>query len=905
MRISRRALLGASVAVAALPLLPARAETPAVRRVRSRLARAGSRFAVGIDDGAITSLTVRDDAFPTDYVRAGLGLGTVRIRWRRRASDDWDYFDSAKATPVGTTPGAAQTLSVYTVTNGLDLHIGLALEATGLAWRIALHNRGAAPIEIGDLHLPLPINNIAGADKDDPNAVLKHSFVSGHGSHLFWMRRNSPGPFLLLLPEAGTHLEYWDLTAAEAHDDGYGVYIHATASGGEAAATGTRWRLPVTSLNLAPGERRTYALRFSLAENYDAVRDAIAHAGLVGVEVVPGMTVPSDLAATIALRSAAAIHGLDPEYPEATQIEPLGMRSGRHLYRVRFGKLGENRLTIRHGNGATTHLEFFATEPLETLIAKRGAFIAAHQHTDASKWYRGLFGEWNMASQTLLGPDNYDRIKGWRIYEVTCDDPGLSKPAFLAAKNAEHPVQAEVTALDDYVEHFVWGGLQRTTAEDHPYGIYGILDWKRNRESADAGTKGKLHLWRPYDYPHIIQLYFALYRVARAHPGIRTRLDAAAYLERALGTARAMFTVPKALVGWTATETGFYNEVVLPDLIATLEREGQGAPAAELRGFWEEKVRFFVTGTPDLFGSEYAFDSTGFESTQALARYATDHDVAGVPRTAVDAFNQRQIVANLFCRGWLEPAYYLLGSDYRASGGNAYTLSYMAQMGGWAVLDHALHDAPEPHALLRLGYASFLSSWALLNTGTEQSGYGYWYPGKANDGGAGGGFEPAPNGLTWLDQPHHRGSWYYACEIDLGFCGALRAARTILADDPVFGRVCHGGLWHEEDGALTIVPRDGVRRRIHARLAGRRLDLELRAGRFVAVRLGADGGITASIEGWAEGAHGVVLDVRGLASGRWRVSTATGSRVVDAVEGAVTLNLPGLGPSPVAIVPVG
>ena len=36
-----------------------------------------------------------------------------------------------------------------------------------------------------------------------------------------------------------------------------------------------------------------------------------------------------------------------------------------------------------------------------------------------------------------LGPDNYDRIKSWRVSEVTCDDPGLSKPAYLASKNAE------------------------------------------------------------------------------------------------------------------------------------------------------------------------------------------------------------------------------------------------------------------------------------------------------------------------------------------------------------------------------------------------------------------------------------------------------------------------------------
>ncbi len=133
-------------------------------------------------------------------------------------------------------------------------------------------------------------------------------------------------------------------------------------------------------------------------------------------------------------------------------------------------------------------LEFFCTEPLETLINKRAAFIAAHQWRDPSLWYDGLLAEWAMDTHVMLGPDNYDRIEGWRIYAVTCDDPGLGKPAFLAAKNAEYPVQAEVEALDYYIENFVWGGLQRTTEETFAYGIYSIPDWKTNRENDDPGT---------------------------------------------------------------------------------------------------------------------------------------------------------------------------------------------------------------------------------------------------------------------------------------------------------------------------------------------------------------------------------------------------------------------------------
>jgi len=278
-------------------------------------------------------------------------------------------------------------------------------------------------------------------------------------------------------------------------------------------------------------------------------------------------------------------------------------------------------------------------------------------------------------------------------------------------------------------------------------------------------------------------------------------------------------------------------------MIDDLRAAGMSAEAETLKGHWEQKVKTFVNGRPNLFQSEYAFDSTGFESTHALARYALRHadrpgeSMTGIPLGNAERFMRTQLAANIFCRGWLEPAYYLLGSDYRGSGGNSYTLTYMSQMGGWAVLDYALNYAREPDWYLRLGYASYLSAWALMNTGTPRSNYGYWYPGRENDGGAGGGFEPAPYGQTWLQQPHHRGSWYYAAEIDLGYTGALRTAATVLADDPLFGRFCFGGDWRQTAAGLRVTPKDGLRRRFHALLGEggrRRLHMELDAGRFAA-----------------------------------------------------------------------
>ncbi|MGH7447788.1 MAG: DUF5695 domain-containing protein, partial [Longimicrobiales bacterium] len=711
-----------------------------------------------------------------------------------------------------------------------------------------------------------------------------------------WMRRNSVGPYLTMTPAAGTQLEYWE------SQGGYRVFIHSAAAGAAARERGTDWRQPHTEVTLAPhgdaGATRDYGFTLHWAPDYDGVRRILIDEGLIDTHVVPGMTVPADLSALIALRTTQAITAVDAEYADQTHIRSLGTTGDAHIYEVRFSRLGENRLTVRYGDDRHMHLEFFSTEPVETLIAKRGAFIAAHQVRDPDKWYDGLLTEWNNETQVQLSPDNYDRIRGWRIYAVTCDDPGLSKPAFLASKNAEQPVQAEVSALDYYIEHFVWGGLQRTTDEIFAYGIYGIPDWKQNRESADPGRNGRQHIWRIYDYPHIVLMYHGMYRIAKHNPQIRTALSAQDYLRRAYGTAVAMFTIPWEIERWSAYQTGLYNELVIPDVVSALEEEGLQEHADRLRMHWERKVRAFINDQPDLFRSEYAFDSTGFESTHALAKYAVQHAerlaqerprnerMPPVSPEATANFLELQMRANIFCRGWLEPAYYYLGSDYRGSAGNAYTLTYMSQMGGWSVLDYALHFAADPAPYLRLGYASILSSWALLNTGTPESNYGYWFRGRENDGAAGGGFEPAPFGNTWLEQPHTRGSWYYSCEIDLGFCGGLRGARTVVADDPIFGRFAFGGELQQSGGSLEVVPRDGVRRRFHALLDRGRLHLELESDRFAAHRpIVLDDELKEvrfELESGRPDAHSVTLRVSGLPGGRYTVRAGTDA--IDSIE---------------------
>ena len=757
------------------------------------------------------------------------------------------------------------------------------LEGDSLVWVIDVRNQASQAIEIGDLGVALPFNTDYVPDKTETytKRVIRHSFIGGDGSYIFWMRCNGVGPYLVMVPQ-NTHLEYFD----QEEDRSYTAYVHSAGRGEELAEKGGKWRLTNTKATLAPkgkpGDSLAYSFKFRWAKDYAAVRDVLYEEGGFDVHVVPGMTVPTDLPTMFSVRAKNHISEIAPEHPESTAIKLVSKRSGdTYIYSVKFARLGENMLKVNYGDGKYLPLDFFVTEPLETLYKKRAHFLVTHeQWNDPKRWYNGLYSQWDMKHQVLRSPDDLD---GLQSYAVACDDPALGKAPYLAAKNVFFPEQDEIASVENYIQHYVWGGLQQTDKEPYPYGIYGIPNWKVNRESPQDNERGKKHLWRIYDYPHVILLYYNMYLIAKDYPGMVHYLDAAGYLQRAYGTAMAFFTVPMEIVKWSAYETGTYNELVIPDLIRALEQNGRKDDADKLREHWEKKAEFFINKKPDLFQSEYPFDSTGFESTHALAKYAvarlqdpsaTEFRKAVIPADA-NEFLEEQMRLNVAARG-TEPAYYWLGSDYRASGNTAYTLSYMSQMGGWAVEDYALNFAKDPIDYLRLGYQSYLSSWALLNSGSPESNYGYWFPGKENDGGAGGGFEPQPWGRAWLgNKEMGRGSWWYSGEIDLGFSGALRTAATVVSDDPIFGLYAYGGELKPSAGAISVIPRDGLRDRFDILRGGTRLQMALDRDGFAKeqpiVFSNSLNQITFKVENRSGDQHKTTLMIRGLPSGKYEV----------------------------------
>jgi hypothetical protein len=364
----------------------------------------------------------------------------------------------------------------------------------------------------------------------------------------------------------------------------------------------------------------------------------------------------------------------------------------------------------------------------------------------------------------------------------------------------------------------------------------------------------------------------------------------------------ALYTV----AGAGPSTPGLMSEVVFPDLLNALEAEGMTNQAAQLRPYWESKVAFYATGNPNLFGSEYGFDSTGFEATEAFASYAVTHAGSDTAMGSADPslflqeakdFMYTEVTANMFDRGFLETPYYHYGSDFRSGGSDNYCLSYMTQMGGWGLLDYALNYATNFPDYLRLGYGSFLAGWGIMNTGTAASDYGFWYHGTNNDGACGGGYEPQAYFDTWLGQPTHRGPWYYSSEQNLGFCGAVRSAATILADDPIFGRFCFGGTLQTNASTMQIVPLDGIRRRFHALLTNGVMHLELQNDRFAEnepLVLQSDlSQITFQIESDNPAAHSATLFFTPSISGTYTINGGSPINLTAGQQSTLTLSMPG------------
>lgn len=849
---------------------------------------------VSPDERGVSSLVFQGAGNVRNYVDHGKYLGDLSLTYEVRGKS---YTVSlADITPLILSNTSDKIQIFWQLPSDVRLYQTFTIKGEEVDWEIDFFNRSHHPVKVTDMWFALPVGALDESIQAHQN-LNRHFSLNGNASFFYWTPLTGQGDVLLMTMHKGTAIEY-------ATQDGK-YYLHSMNA---VDRTNDSWRLPSTSKNVQPYEHYMTSFNFTLTGNHEEVKTKIYDKHGVVVKVAPGMVVTPEFEVYCALQSKLPVVELVAEYPEEIQITSLGQKEGdKYIYKFRFSRLGENLITVHYGDDLICFLDFFVTEPLETLIKKRARFIVdKQQHRDSSKWYNGLYSLWDMEKSELLSPDHLGDLRE-EFMVGGSDDPSNSKPVYVSEKNVIYPNKEEIASLEYYEENFVWGKLQRTDEEyPYPYGIYGSENWYQNRSGKyggyEDGGSGKGRMWRTFDYTTHFAIYYNLYRIAEDNTEMVSYLDADGYLERAYRTAMAYFEVPYNILmgkqwafhGWTdwAYKQGNFHERYLLDIINALQQKGRLKDAAKLRREWEKKVTYMVYEDPWPFGSEMFVDRTAFESSYYVAEYAKLNPIkpeeqfwydknrkkwysyTSFDTSMIDRFMQNQLDGNLALRGLFEPGYANLGTAWS---GQYVNLDYMTQMGGVALLDYAYRFSDRPDRYINYGYNSLLASWALMNTGTKKTDFGYWYRGEQNDGAVGWAFSPYQNSRTYMNYIKvGRAPWRFDGEIDHGLTGGIHGSGVYLLDDPDFGLIGYGGnVRMDKDGTVSIIPFDGVRRQVRI-MTPVRFSVELMQDGFrkdYPITLRGTEELSFCIENRSDKPHNTTIRAEGMPEGKYTVMT--------------------------------
>jgi hypothetical protein len=393
-----------------------------------------------------------------------------------------------------------------------------------------------------------------------------------------------------------------------------------------------------------------------------------------------------------------------------------------------------------------------------------------------------------------------------------------------------------VTALDDYLSA-VWGTQINSQS-------YAVNDW-----FCPPSAASDCYYDRAFAYPHVFNTYFSMYKVAHLYPQlIKYRETADTYLMRAYNVLRALYAPGRGDPG-----TGYMGEQTLPDIIAALTEANHTSEAKYVSGVASSLYTAFK-GSAYPYGSEYNYDNTGEEAVYMAAKLSNDMSV-------LEKVNNKTRA----CRGQ-EPVWYYYADPVTLNGENWWQFQYSVSLIGYCMDDWLRTYSKTPELDERLSYAAKLGNISAINSGQ---------------------IDPAPENLgtvAWTYQGM-KGSVYVgkpdtgmlasgwrnmAGEADLGLFGALRILSSDVAVDPLFGLYCYGCEVAQTLSCYSVVPRDGVSKRLN--LITEKVHVELERDRYTGATLGTQRDYVAlTVKNDTADAHMTKLTVQGLANGSYPV----------------------------------
>ena len=760
-------------------------------------------------------------------------LGDINLRLRTVGNEAWQGFSSAQerhpVVSLSPEPGELQRAQI-TPTMGADFPLQITrswlLVEGHLTMRFTLHNPGTRAIEIGALGIPLIFNNVvSGRSLEEAHALANFSdpSIALDAGYIQVTRLDGHGPALVVVPDGKTPLEAYrpiddlrrnrdgdtlfkDRTPRQQTFEGFYEWMVASSAYTQNEWKGVQEWNPGTSFVLQPGEDRTIGLRFLISPSIREIENTLAANQRPVAIGVPGYVLPMDLDGSLFLKAPKPVKKIEAEPAGAIDVTAEGSTEHGWLrYSLHAKKWGRVRLLITYEDGSQQSVHYRCVKAESEAVDNLGNFLFTKQ------WFDQKDDPFHRAPSII----SYDREANAQVLQdQRAWIPGLSDEggagSWLAAAMKEYarPDKKQVDQFEQFIDGVLWGQLQYKDGSQKygvrrslfyyqpdklPAGFYNKdIDWSTWESWSKEDSEG---VWRSFNYPHVIAAYYAMYRIARNHPGMATHHDADWYLNQAYETVQAMlhFGEGQAMLG-QMEGTVFLN------LLEDLRHEGKTSEADKLEEVMRKRAENWKR-EPYPFGSEMPWDSTGQEEVYAWCKHFGIEDKAQVTIDAITGY--MPAIPNWGYNGNARRYWdFLYGGKYPRIERQMH--HYGSGLNAIPLFDAYRHH-PEDLYLLRVAYGGNMGALTNIDQDGFASAAFHSYPDKMY-------FDP------------------YSGDYGPNFLGHALAAGTYVAHDAEFGWLAFGGNLKTEGEKIVVTPRDSMRQRVFLASVGVWLTLD--AGSF-------------------------------------------------------------------------
>jgi len=765
-------------------------------------------------------------------------LGDIDLRLRVGGSGEWKSYSTVLSrTPVKNLPVSGGVLASADLAPALPSDIPLqiirswVLDNGKLTLRFTLTNKTTEPIQVGGLGIPMVFNNVLNnRSLEQAHAICSFydPYIGLDAGYLQVTRLNGHGPALVVVPDNKTPLEAYSPILGRRRAPGsttppepqiftdptprgmtfegfYEWMIHTVALAESEWKNAQQWN-PATVLTLAPGESKTYGLKFLVSDSIRGIEYTLeANQRPVAVGI-PGYVVPMDLDVRLFVNYAQPVRSVSAEPPGAiTWHNDAPTSHGWKTFTLKGNNWGRARLVITYEDGLVQAIHYYVIKPEREAVADLGKFLTTKQ------WFADSGDPFHRGPSAIT----YDRelnqivMQDSRVWVAgLSDEAGAGSWLALVMKELGQPDKEELTKVQQFVDGALWGHLQYSDGEKQ-YGVRKSLFYYQPDELPPHYYRSDLnwHSWtswnkkaseqvdRSFDYPHVAAAYWVLYRLARDHQGLVTNHPWQWYLSHAYETSIAMTKFAGGYARFGQMEGDIFLRI-----LGDLRREGMSAEAQNLEAKMRERADRWKH-EPYPFGSEMPWDSTGQEEVDAWTKYFGFDEKAEVTLDAILG--------------------YMPTVPHWGYNGSARRFWDFLYAGKYSRLERQLHhygsglnaipvlaayrEHPDDFYLLRVGYGGTMG--ALTNI--DQEGF------------ASCAFHAFPDMLKFDPLTGDYGP---------NFFGHALNTATYIVDHPEFGWVAFGGNVTLQNGIVRTKPLDSFRNKIYVAPVG--LWLTLDAGQF-------------------------------------------------------------------------